>query len=71
MAEIRDWRGFLEAVERMRELQKIYRRTRSPSSHASAKRCEAEVDAVIRAKRAEWDRLASPEFPGPDEKNND
>ena len=64
MAEIKGWRGFFDAVERMREMQKIYRRTRTPSSHASAKMCEAEVDAVIKARRREWDAAACRELPG-------
>jgi len=70
MAEIKSWRGFLEAVERMRELQKVYRRTKTPSSHASARRCEAEVDAVIRAKRAEWDKAANPDITGLEDKES-
>jgi len=68
MGEIRGWRGFFDAVERMRELQKIYRRTKSPSSHAAAKKCEAEVDKVIKAKRAEWSRGATPSLSGMNDK---
>lgn len=58
---IGSWKDFLIAVEKMRTSQKEYSRTRSPSSLAVAKRREAEVDACIEKKRAEWARQLRPE----------
>jgi len=47
-------KDFLIAVEKMRECQKEYFRTRTPSSLAAAKKYEAVVDVCIKKKRSEW-----------------
>ena len=53
---------FLLLVAQMRELQKRYFRTRSPSALKAAKNCEAAVDALIENKRAEWALEKQPEL---------
>jgi hypothetical protein len=53
---IASWKDFFIAVERMRRRQKVYFLCKSPSNLNKAKECEAEVDACIEKKRAEWDR---------------
>jgi len=59
---ISSWKEFFVAVEQMRECQKEYFKTKGPSALNAAKKCEAEVDAVIKQKRAEWERQAQPEI---------
>jgi len=61
------WEGFLAfltAVDQMRECQKAYFRTRSPSSLAAAKKCERAVDAIIKQARAEKAREIQTELFG-------
>jgi hypothetical protein len=59
---ISSWGEFLSAVERMRQGQKVYFLTRSPSALAAAKKLEAEVDACIEQRRAERARQLQPEL---------
>jgi hypothetical protein len=59
---IASWKEFFTAVEQMRECQKAYARTKSPSAHNAAKRCEAAVDACIKEKRAGWAREKQPKL---------
>ena len=59
---IASWKEFLIAVEQMRECQKTYFRSNSRSALILAKKCEKEVDAVIREKRSEWERKIQPEL---------
>ena len=59
---IASWKDFFIAVEQMRECQKVYFLSKSPSALHTAKKCEAEVDACIREKREEWARQAQPEL---------
>ena len=60
--KITSWKSFFIAVEQMREIQKLYFRTRSPSAHSAAEKCEAVVDACIKEKRDEWARQLQPEL---------
>jgi hypothetical protein len=53
---IASWKEFALAVEEMRRRQKIYFLGKTLSNLNKAKECEAEVDACIAKKRAEWDR---------------
>jgi hypothetical protein len=57
---IASWKGFFIAVEQMRECQKVYFLTRSPSALAAAKKCEKTVDGCIAQKRAEWAEKEQP-----------
>ena len=59
---ITSWKEFLIAVEQMRECQKVYSRTNSPTARHTAQKCEAEVDACIQEKREEWARQQQPEM---------
>jgi hypothetical protein len=59
---IASWKDFFTAVEQMRECQKVYFLTRSPSALHAAKECEKTVDDCIRQKRAEWARQSQPEL---------
>ena len=59
---INSWKEFFIAVEQMRECQKAYLRTKSPSANHLAEKCEKEVDAVIKQKRAEWAQKTQPEL---------
>lgn len=59
---IKSWKEFLIAVEQMRECQKVYFQTKSPSALHASKKCEMAVDAVIEQKRAEWAKQSQPEF---------
>ena len=59
---ISSWKEFFIAVEQMRECQKVYFQTKSVSALNLSKKCEAEVDAVIKEKRAEWARAKQPEI---------
>ena len=54
--------SLLEAVERMRESQKIYARTNAPSDKEAAKRHERDVDAIIKAIREKLARENQPEL---------
>ena len=56
--------SMFEAVERMRESQKICSRTNSPSDKAAAKRYEQAVDAIIKDTREELARENQPELIG-------
>jgi hypothetical protein len=51
---ITSWKDFFIAVEQMRECQKEFYRTNSPSALMARKRCEQTVDNCIIEKRAEW-----------------
>ena len=53
-SKINSWKDFLIAVERMRECQKEYFRTKSSSALNASKMQEAVVDNCIKLKRAEW-----------------
>ena len=59
---IASWKEFFVAVEQMRECQKVYDQTKSPTALHTAKKCEAEVDACIKEKREEWARQKQPEL---------
>ena len=59
---IASWKDFFTAVERMRQCQIEYFRTRGPGALLAAKKCEAAVDACIEEKRAEWARQKQPEL---------
>jgi len=54
--KINSWKDFLLAVERMRECQKEYFRTRSPAALNASKMQEAVVDNCIKIKRFEWEQ---------------
>ena len=58
------WNDFLEAVERMRESQKVYFRTKTAAALTAARRSEKAVDDAIKARRAEWAREIQPELIG-------
>jgi len=55
---------FFTAVEQMRECQKEYFRTRSPSALAAAKKRERAADKIIAEKRAERAREIQTELFG-------
>ena len=55
---------FFTAVLKMRKYQKEYFRTKYPEVLYAAKKCEAEVDAIIKAKCAENARKLQPELRG-------
>jgi len=57
------WPEFLVAVERMRESQKEYNRTKTPASFHAMKKCESVVDGTIKQQREKWARKAQPELP--------
>jgi hypothetical protein len=59
---ISSWKDFLLAVDKMRQCQKDYARTKSPAAHNAAKKREAEVDACIKQKRETWAALKQPEL---------
>jgi len=59
---INSWKDFLIAVEDMRDCQKEYFRTRSTIALSIARKREEVVDAAIRKKRTEWERLLQPEI---------
>ena len=63
---ITSWKEFFKAVEKMRECQKDYSRTKGFSAFCIAKNSEAVVDACIKEKRAEWEREKQPELIGGD-----
>jgi len=59
---ISSWKEFLIAVEEMRDAQKEYFITRSPSSLNLAKKHESVVDKCIKQKRSEWANKLQPEL---------
>ncbi|MCL2762213.1 MAG: hypothetical protein FWD36_03265 [Treponema sp.] len=59
---ITTWKEFFDAVEKMRECQKIYSKDRSPISLRVAQKREAVVDECIKEKNAEWARKLQPEL---------
>jgi hypothetical protein len=61
---ISSWKEFFAVVEKMRECQKEYAKTRALSARLIAKKCEDAVDACIKEKRAEWAREKQPELIG-------
>jgi hypothetical protein len=54
------WNGFFPAVEKMRECQKEYIRTNTPSAKNAAKKYEMQVYAFIRIRRAELEQKKQP-----------
>jgi hypothetical protein len=59
---IASWMDFFTAVEKMRECQKLYFLHKDHTALLAAKKREAEVDACIKEKRAEWARRKQPEL---------
>ncbi|MDR0583584.1 MAG: hypothetical protein LBG57_04455 [Treponema sp.] len=59
---INSWKDFFIAVEQMRECQKVYFLSKSPSALAAAKKCEKAVDDCIKQRRSEQDRQSQPEL---------
>jgi len=59
---ISSWKEFFIAVEQMRECQKEYFRTKSLLALAASKKCEAQVDMVIKEKRSKWAKQLQPEL---------
>lgn len=61
---INSWKSFFIAVEQMREIQKVYFRTKSTAALHAARKCEVAVDAAINQKRSEWEKQVQPELIG-------
>jgi hypothetical protein len=59
---ITSWKELFDAVEQMRRSQKKYYLAKTLENLREAKKYEAEVDACIEAKRAEWERRNQPEL---------
>jgi len=57
------WPEFLVAVERMRESQREYNRTKTSASFNAMKTCESVVDGTIKQQREKWARKAQPLLP--------
>jgi len=60
--KINSWKEFLKAVEQMRECQKEYSKSNSPSALNAAKMYESVLDNCIKIKRFEWEQQKQPEL---------